>query len=362
MTRASDVTQMIRRAQADGLKAVREGDRWIVTNPQTGVSQPIPLRLTGQALHNYRSRLRRLGTVMPTDGLGLPSVTVDPVPAPKPAGDLPRREWTPLELLAEAERQGVKVSVRGGLLHVVCPLGLESIGDVLRSREADIVAALRPPSEQKEPDVAKIRDTARISGDKPADVATSAYVLWGTIRERAGDVSPEQIDGTPGVRWRGAMSAVISELWPTMAEQDRIAIGQFLRSSGNATHIKLGGEAYWWVAAEWRDEDVRPRGFAAPRTKARATPLDVGKGHPPAKVTVTRKPVEPAVSEPAGAAYAFLQAMDARIAEAEQRADVAESRLAEVEAERDEALARAEKAEAELETINAMFARFGGGR
>lgn len=359
MTRGSrEADELVREAKGMDLKAVRNGFKWDVTNPRTGATMQIPTSGVGHSLSAIRRDMRELAET-PS-----PMVAATSGPAQPSEQELTVRslgDWDIGSLLIAAGHQEISVRVRNGLLEVSGPGESEPLARLLRDRAGEVLAHLNPPIPPiEEPDVAEIREIANIVRTSPQpvrNVVSDAQGLWQIVRDLAktqGDVHTVNA-GIEGVMWRGALSQVMAQTCPDWDDDYRKEIASHLERTGH-THCQSryakdsNGKAspIWWIREEWDDGGLTvTRKVPSPKALAKAKPEPVQSANGSGSAT--------------GGALAFLQQMDARIAAAEQRADAAEAVIVELEAERDAAIERAERVETELATINALFARIGGG-
>lgn len=235
-----DVDVLIREARNAGLRVELVNGKWRVTSDTSDGQAFIPTRATGRGLANARSAIRRLA---------------DP-PAPMVAAVNPTLEedavgWPIEQLLAMAEQQGVRVEVRGGLLHVSGPVDAEPFARLLRDREADVLDHLNPSTES-ENSVPKIGEVARISGRLPSD----AKAVWEILRENAANAGDEAGTnaGIDGVLWRGARDPVLRTLGPEWSKEYRADIGSYLEQTGHAKcQSRHATPPIWWIADVWND-------------------------------------------------------------------------------------------------------------
>lgn len=335
-----DVDVLIREARQAGLHVTLNNGKWHVTSDRSEAHAFIPTRATGRGLANARTAIRRLA------GPPAPMVAaVNPAPVEEEAVS-----WPIEQLLTLAEQQGVKVEVRGGLLHVSGPVDAEPFARLLRDREADVLDHLHP-STGSETSVPRLGDVARI--DLPAsarDVASDARSVWLVIRGLAKTQGDEKglNAGVPGVLWRGAMGRVMRETHPEWADDYRRDISTYLERTGHAKcQSRHANPPVWWIRSEWSDGDLKvtkttPKTPAKPKTAeangAKPTPL-------------------PDVGDP----LAMLTAVAKRVSDAEQRAADAEELLADALEENDRLRAERDQYKAQVEQINSAFQILRGG-
>lgn len=110
-----------------------------------------------------------------------------------------------------------------------------------------------------------------------------------------------------GFLWKGALSHVIRDLWPTSTKDDDLGheINRFLSATHNAVCVKRHADTQpptWWVRDEWAERPAVKLGALSPTvyptaTERKVTPHEAGEDRLAAPVTVTFK--EPAIPEPA---------------------------------------------------------------
>ena len=255
MSATSDVDQLLREARKSGLTVEAHGTKWRISN-QAGGQAFVPSKGAGRSLANIRAEIRRLA-----------------VPAPMVAAVTPNTleedavSWPIEQLLTLAEQQGVRVDVRGGLLHVSGPVEAESFARLLRDREADVLAHLNPQEET----VPSIRDVARIDIPAPIyDVAADSRNVWEVVRGLAKAHGDEHglNAGVPGVLWRGALNRVMRETHPSWPDDYRKDVSALLERTG---HMKCqsrhANPPVWWIKSEWDDG-----GLVVTKTAAKARP------------------------------------------------------------------------------------------
>ncbi|MEU6725561.1 hypothetical protein ABZ917_17785 [Nonomuraea wenchangensis] len=337
MSATRDVDVLLKDARKLGLKVEMHGSKWRVTNEESGGQAFVPTKGQGRSLANIRAELRRLAD--------RPAPMVAAVAPPGIEEDAVG--WPIEQLLTLAEQQGVRVDVRGGLLHVSGPVEAEPFARLLRDREADVLHHLNPTHES-ETSVPKIRDVARIDHPAPArDVAADAQEVWRTIRDLARHQGDEQglNAGVPGVLWRGAMARVMRETRPEWADDYRREVSVFLERSGHARcQSRDARPPVWWIRSEWSSGDLKV---------TKTTPK-------PAKPKANG--AEPAVALPdVGDPLAMLTAVAKRVSDAEQRAADAEELLAEALAENETLRTERDQYKAQVEEIGKAFRVLAGG-
>ncbi|WP_440100055.1 hypothetical protein [Streptosporangium sp. H16] len=362
MSRATDVKDLLdEEAREQDLLVESHGQKWKVTNLNSGLVKFLPKNGAGRSLKNFRTQLHSLR----------------PPPSPMLAATegtdfMPRDTWWKVEdLIAAARMQGLRPYVSGGILCVPGDLDAQPIAEMLRDREAEVVAYLAPaharPNQSESDHMPKIADTARIDRTGPArNIAGDAEALWSLLREEArkqGD-KPGTNAGVPGVLWAGALIRIVQEIgegWDAIHVQE---VRQYLNRTEH-THCQRpkAKPPIWWIADTWSDGGLTVTRIPEAGDLERAEP---------------QQPKPAAEPEPAaapGGALAALRALDLRITTAEQRAADAEkalnkergeksdllTELDEVRAERDQAVRERDKAVAELDLINAMLGKLGLG-
>ncbi|GGK90542.1 hypothetical protein Ppa06_57810 [Planomonospora parontospora subsp. parontospora] len=139
------VRDLVEHAKQAGLtvKQTRNG-KYQITNPNRPETRPVflpPRAHSGPDLDNYRREIERLIDQPP------PMVTAVTETDPEQL-EAAGRNWPITLVMALAERYGVTWKVSGGVLFVTAPLGAESVAQVLRDREAEVVAQIRLEGEQ----------------------------------------------------------------------------------------------------------------------------------------------------------------------------------------------------------------------
>lgn len=335
-----DVDVLIKEARQAGLRVELHNGKWRVSSDRSDGQAFIPTRATGRGLANARSAIRRLA---------------EP-PAPMAAAVNPKNleedavGWPIEQLLSLAEQQGVRVEVRGGLLHVSGPVEAEPFARLLRDREGDVLSHLNPSTESEAP-MPRVGDMARIEHPSPlVDVAADARNLWEIIRGLArtqGDQRAENA-GTPGVYWRGALGRVMREAKPDWDDLYRKDVSLYLERSG---HLKCqsrnANPPVWWVLPEWNDGDLKV-------TKTTPKPAKPK----PAEANDVKPPVSlPDVGDP----LAMLTAVAKRVSDAEQRAEEAELMVAALEEENDRLRGERDDYKRQVEEIGNAFRVLTGG-
>lgn len=340
VSRTRDVDVLVRDARKAGLVVEQHGTKWKVTNPDTGGLAFIPLQGTGRSLANIRAELRRLA---------------EP-PAPMMAAVQPATVqeeavgWPIEQLLDHAAQQGVRVEVRGGLLHVSGPVDAEPFARLLRDREADVVAHLNPPTEG-DTSVPRIRDTARIDHPAPIrDVAGDAEQVWQVIRGLAQTQGDEHglNAGVRGVLWRGALNRVMRETRSDWPDDYRKDVSAYLERTGHAKcQSRHANPPVWWVRSEWDDGGLT----VTKTTPARAKPKAAG--------TNGAKPAAPLPE--VGDPLALLTAVAQRVSDAEKRAADAEELLTEALEDNERLRAERDQYKAKVDEIAGAFRVLAGG-
>lgn len=337
-----DVDVLIRDARKAGLHVELNNGKWHVTSDKSEAQAFIPSRATGRGLANARSAIRRL-----TDA-----------PAPMVAAVNPHNSeegamgWPIEDLLTHAVRQGVRVEVRGGLLHVSGPVDAEPFARLLRDREADVLDHLAPSTESCAP-MPRVGDVARIELPSPVvDVAADARAVWEIIRGLArtqGDKRAENA-GRPGVYWRGALTRVMRETRPDWEDLHRKDVSLYLERSG---HLKCqsrnANPPVWWVLPEWDNGGL---------TVTKATPKPA---KPKTAGTNGVKPAAPGELPTMGDPLAMLQAVAQRVTDAELRASDAEELLNEALAENEQLRIERDQYKQQVEEIGNAFRVLAGG-
>lgn len=340
-----DVDVLLRDARKAGLRVEMHGSKWRVTNADTGGQAFVPTKGAGRSLANIRSELRRLAEP--------PAPMVAAVSAP-PQEDA--MGWPIEQLLGHAQSQGVRVEVRGGLLHVSGPIDSEPFARLLRDREPEVLAHINPSSRDETP-MPQIGESARIDHPTPArNVAADARDLWQIIRDLARTQGDERgmNAGVPGVHWRGALTRVMREAKPDWPDDYRKDVSIHLERTG---HMKCqsrnASPPVWWVLPEWNDGDLKVTKTAPKPAKPKAN---------------SAKPASPVALPDMGDPVALLKAVAKRVSDADQRAEAADQRVEEAELmvtalEEENERLRGERDEykAQVEQINNAFRMLAGG-
>jgi hypothetical protein len=332
---------LLREARKSGLVVEQHGSKWRVTNPETGGLAFVPTQGAGRSLHNIRAELRRMAEP--------PAPMVAAVSPPAPEEDA--MGWPIEQLLTLAEQQGVKVDVRGGLLHVSGPVECEPFARLVRDRETDVLDHLNPPTESEEP-MPRVGDVARIDIPAPiADVAADARQVWQVIRGLAATQGDEKglNAGVAGVLWRGAMGRVMRETHPEWADDHRRDISTYLERTGHTKcQSRHANPPVWWIRSEWDDGGL---------TVTKTTPKPAAKPK-----TAAANGAKPAVTLPdVGDPLALLTAVAKRVSDAEQRAADAEELLTEALAENEQLRAERDQYKAKVDEISNAFRVLAGG-
>lgn len=178
---------------------------------------------------------------------------------------------------------------RSRLRRFGAPLTAEDVAAQTAARE---LAAPPPPPPPEPPaqEPPTMTATTRTAPTTATDIPSYAYVLWGTIREKA--TQKQDLDGVPGLLWRESLVDLIVTLWPQLKndEPTRKKINYYLRNTGNMLCLQRGtrdAPSMWWLRDEWRDTD-RPEGggFVPVRTVRHPEPRT--SAGPPAPVTVRK--------------------------------------------------------------------------
>ncbi|TMR91269.1 hypothetical protein, partial [Nonomuraea basaltis] len=125
-----DVNKLIKQARRAGLICQDLGDRWKITNPETGETRYMPNRAIGRGLANATTTIRQLRTPMQA------AVSAAAQEGPQP---WERGQWDTINLLALYVHQGGHISASGGLLRLTGPLDLEPLAGLLRTREPEVI-------------------------------------------------------------------------------------------------------------------------------------------------------------------------------------------------------------------------------
>ncbi len=235
MSRTSDVNKLITQARESGLVVDVHANQWRVTNPDTGERTSIPSQGMGRSLKNYRAQIRRLG-----------------VPKTASEEEAVGYGWSIAELLDMAERTGVTACVRGGLLEVSAPPGVEHLARLLRDREQEVLAHLTP----EETAVPTVGQIARVTvSDREADLPHDTYALWEVVRALAKDAGDVAASGKAShVIWRGQLAKVIADY---SSEWDASYRGMVTESLGRSGHLRCQSPnaqpPTWQVARQWSD-------------------------------------------------------------------------------------------------------------
>jgi hypothetical protein len=336
-----DVDVLLRDARKAGLKVEMHGSKWRVTNEETGGQAFVPTRGAGRSLANIRSELRRLSSPSPMVAAVNPSLEEDAV------------GWPIEQLLSMAEQQGVRVEVRGGLLHVSGPVDAEPFARLIRDRERDVLAHLNPSTESED-SVPRIGDVARINHPAPIrDVAGHAFHLWDIMRDLAREQGGERglNAGVDGLVWRGAMGRVMREAYPDWDDSYRREVSVYLERTG---HMKCQSRnarpPVWWIRSEWCDGDLKVT-KTTPKPPAKPKTVSTNGAKPAAAATL------PDVGDP----LAMLTAVAKRVSDAEQRAADAEELLAEALEENERLRVERDQYKAQVEEIGNAFRVLAGG-
>ena len=348
MTRtAKEAKALIRDAEKAGLTVEQRGDRWHITNPATNSQAFMPLTVTGRSVANYRSQIRRIRTA----------------PAPMVAATQPAQQQEPdvampiEELLDLAERQGVRVDDRGGVLRVSGPVEAEPLARLIRDRSAEVLTHLNPPVE--ETSVPKISDTATITGTAPVrDVAADARRLWQVIRGLAAtqDHPAGQNAGVAGAIWHGALLRVVREAFSDWDADWRRDVSAYLeRTNHMKCQSRSASPPVWWVRESWDDGGLTVT-KTAPKTPAKTAPKAAAK---PKQTPAA--PALPAALPGVADLMTMLTAVGKRVSDAETRADEAELMVAMLEEELTTVRGERDAYRAQVEQINSAFQMLAGG-
>jgi hypothetical protein len=225
-------------------------DRWRVTNPHTGEDAYVATQPGDRRILRELASLRKIGA--PTSDQELAEYYASQAPPPPP----PKPKPAPPPVLAQ--------------------------------RPAPTPAPPTAPDLEAPP----VRKTAlRGSSDinprssDPKVVAAIAHDLWAVIRDECGPAENNfELNGSPGVTWRGSCASVVNDLWPTADGNARLRFNAYLRDTGNMECLKRGNPSLWWLRDEWEDPESTsevPRGAVEVRTRQRPEPrLTDGKDHP----------------------------------------------------------------------------------
>ncbi len=267
MSRSGDVDALLDEARGAGLKVEVHGTKWRAVNPVTGGQLFLPRRAIGRGLMNFRTKLKRLAAEKPSPMVAATSTT--------PIREEPSMGWPVPDLLAEAEKQGVRVDRHGGLLRVVGPVEAEPLSRLIRDREPEVLAHLNPPTDKDESSMPQLRSMARVGATPVENLASDAQGVWSVLREKAkadGD-EPGSNAGNPGVLWRGALNRVMRELAPDWDDDYRKKLSQYLDQTGNARcQSKHANPPIWWISGTWQDGGLTVTRTAPKPAPPRAAP------------------------------------------------------------------------------------------
>lgn len=310
MSRRSDAEKMVRQeARRHGFLVEKAGQEWRVTNPATGAHHGVPERLAGRDLLNERGKVRRLAERTPMQA----AVAADPGRERRP-GD----NWAIQELIAAAYRAGVIFDLVHGQLHINAHMDNRSWVDVLRRREAEVIAFLdalareQYPDPGPEPDLVpetpqgadesmpKIGDVARIEGpSRKENLAVDAKALYDLLREQAAKQGDER--GTnaraEGVLWTGTLTSVLRAVgydWDAAYQEE---VSRYLRDTQHIRCQRRGNPSIWWIRDTWNDGSL-----TVTRTP---TPADVPQ-RTTAALAPASKPSPAAETPPPGDEYTQL--------------------------------------------------------
>lgn len=346
MRGAKEVERLIRDARKAGLQTEAHGWKWHITNPATGAQLSIPAQGVGRSLPHLRAELRRLAE---------PPAPM--VAATQPAQQEPDVAMPIEELLDLAERQGVRVDDRGGVLRVSGPVEAEPLARLIRDRSAEVLTHLNPPAEEMS--VPKISDTATITGTAPVrDVAADARRLWQVIRGLAAtqDHPAGQNAGAVGAIWHGALLRVVREAFSDWDADWRRDVSTYLeRTNHMKCQSRSASPPVWWVRESWDDGGLTVT-KAAPKTPAKAAPKAAAKKQTPAAA-----PALPVALPGVADLMTMLTAVGKRVADAETRADEAELMVAMLEEELTTVRGERDAYRAQVEQINSAFQLLAGG-
>jgi hypothetical protein len=169
-------------------------------------------------------------------------------------------------------------------------------------------AAPEPPTEPptEEPDMSDKPASLRVTGKgtRPEeDLPGSAWFLWSTIHETK-PLAHQTLEGVTGYTWRGSLTQVISDLWPTLSGEHplRADLANFLRATGNAFCLKPKDRPpLWFVTRDWIDVPYTPPAARPTRTERRLTRKEAGEDRPPAVVQARPTPAPASASDPLAA-------------------------------------------------------------
>lgn len=321
-----EMDKLFRYARAAGYGVVpanASARQMLVTHPSTGEWERIATNPGGRQVANERAKMRRIGAPVTEQDLklyqavqaagdargkaaeqpsgqlaaaGEPAGDAAEPAAPEPAAPAPRPAPAQFQQAGPEPAAGPADSGPGASIDAG-----EATRDPFIPRPARHRPTLKDTTMTRSATNYATTATTTVPGPPGGpgiDVASTAYVLWGSIRERVtGPV--ETLDGVPGVAWRGTLSSVFRELWPSMGVDYRKRINLYLRETENMICLKKGPTPLWWLRGEWRDISAEPASVIAVRTRPRPPGPRLTDG-PPAAVTVIR-PGRDTTPAPAGA-------------------------------------------------------------
>lgn len=297
----------------------------LITHPTTGEWERIATNPAGRQIANERAKLRRIGAPVTEQDVKIYLAVQAAEEAREKAGAAP----PPAEPATPAPPPPPAQFQEPAAEEAPPPAAPEPAGDIdagEATRDPFVARPFRRPHRPTLKDAAMTRPATSYSPAAPPaagiDVPATAFVLWGSIRERADCQQEMAIDGVAGFSWRGTMSSVFKELWPEMGVDPRKRVNLYLRETENMICLKKGHTPLWWLRGEWRDIAAEPASVIAARsepaalvsvrTRPRAPEPRLTAG-PPAPVTVIR-PGRDTTPAPAGAgrlSEATTQAYDA---------------------------------------------------
>lgn len=143
-------------------------------------------------------------------------------------------------------------------------------------------------------DVARVTFSDSDELTQLSDDQRDAWYLWRSVTEEA---KRNRVSVTPDgyYMYRGALRPHVKRLWPTLDNEDRVALEKriyaILRAHDLAVCVQRKDPPVWRVAMTWKLSDVKPivNVFKMTRAEKRVTPEEAGETLAPGTVTVTKK-------------------------------------------------------------------------